>query len=302
MASQSTESSNDAPMLTATTAALLSQEQQELTWQKQRSPDTRRSVLKAIKRGTSVADAARTFKVHKRTIYLWKQQWATERTVIPKKKTGRKPKLSEAQVGALKTFVAKYPTASNARIKAGVDLSIHESNVSRYLKRDGFTRKKVSDEPTNWPDERVKQEIRDFLAAVEQIPDEKRVYMDESFAYTNEAPTHGRSEKGKRISRPRERHGKKLTFLLAVRKSGLVHQPWIIDRSANDATCVEYVRDHLVPHLQPGEVVIWDRLGRSGRAKNPVKQHYNPEIRKMIEEKGCRLLFLPPKGKQWVER
>ena len=200
----------------------------------------------------------------------------------------------------MKAYLAEHPTASNASIKAATNVPIHDANISRYLKREGYTRKKVSDEPLNYPDDRIKGEIRDYLAAVEQIPNDKRVYMDESFAYTNEAPTHGRSKKGKRIARPRERHGKKLTFLLAVRTAGLVHDPWIIDKSANDAVCVEYVRDHLVPNLQPGETVIWDRLGRSGRALNPKKQHYNPEIRQMIEDKGCSLLFLPPKGKQWV--
>ena len=128
---------------------------------------------------------------------------------------------------------------------------------------------------------------------------EKRVYMDESYAYTNEAPAYGRAIRGKRVRRHREKWGKKFTFSLAVRLEGAAHAPHISTESMKDANFHAYVRDVLAPALRPGETVVWDRLGRAGRCKNPTKQHYNPEVRRMIEEKGCSLLFLPPKGKWW---
>ena len=65
--------------------------------------------------------------------------------------------------------------------------------VSDYLHRDGFTRKKVSDEPEKYPDDRVFQEIEEYLKQIESIPWDRRVYMDESFIYDNEAPRMGRS-------------------------------------------------------------------------------------------------------------
>ena len=50
--------------------------------------------------------------------------------------------------------------------------------------------------------------------------------------------------------------------------------------------------------MKSGETVIWDRLGRSGRAVNPSSQHYSPVARDLFEERGaCRIKFLPPKGK-----
>lgn len=64
-----------------------------------------------------------------------------------------------------------------------------------------------------------------------------------------------------------------------------------------DVEFMKYVEQTLVHHLRFGEVVIWDRLGRSGRCKNPCKQHYNPLARQMIEDKLCQLIILPPKGK-----
>ena len=43
--------------------------------------------------------------------------------------------------------------------------------------------------------------------------------------------------------------------------------------------------------------VIWDHLGRAGRSRNPQRIHYNPEAIQAIEARGCKVLFLPPKGK-----
>jgi len=272
MSSQSTEISQAEPVPTATTAAILSQQLGAATYRKRRPVDTRRAVLKEVKRGMPVSQAARQFKVAKRTIYDWQRQWRVLRSVAHRPIPGRPRKLSPEQVDALKAHVDQRPTATNDAIIAALKLPVSNPSVSNYLKREGYSRKKVSDEPTNWPDERIKGEIRDYLAAVEQIPMDKLVYMDESFAYTNEAPTHGRSKKGKRISRPRERHGLRLTFLLAVRQDGLVHDPVIDKANAKDEMFLAYVRDDLVPNLRPGETVIWDRLGRAGRAKNPTKQ------------------------------
>jgi transposase len=272
MSSLDTQISADEPMPTGTTRAIFSQHLQKATYFTRRPIETRMQVLRAVKRGLSVADTSKMFKVSKRVIYKWQDKWRTERSLAPKPHTGRPRKLDAGQVTDMLVYLDQHPTATNADIVAATEVPIVESTVSKYLKRNGITRKKVSDEPVNWPDERVKGEIRDYLAAVEQIPFDKRVYMDESFAYTNEARTHGRSEKGKRISRPRERHGKRLTFMLAVRQDGLVHDPDISKENAKDPVFLAYVRDILVPNLRAGETVIWDRLGRSGRALNPTKQ------------------------------
>ncbi|KAI9033195.1 hypothetical protein DFJ74DRAFT_640488 [Hyaloraphidium curvatum] len=148
MTTQETEKTLDEPMPTASTAALLSQQQLVLK-HKRRPVYTRLAVVKAVKRGTSVARAATLFKVHQTSTSLLRRRFP------------------------LRTALCR------------------------------ITRKKVSNEPLNWPDERVVGEIRDYLAAVEAIPDDKRVYMDESFAYTNEAPVYGRSSKAHvPISRP----------------------------------------------------------------------------------------------------
>ncbi|KAJ3390755.1 hypothetical protein HDU92_000321, partial [Lobulomyces angularis] len=70
--------------------------------------------------------------------------------------------------------------------------------------------------------------------------------------------------RGHKISRTRKRHGKRWTFYLGKRLYGIVHDPLISTENARDENFLDYVRHTLVPNLQEGEVVIWDRLGKAG--------------------------------------
>ncbi|KAJ3223941.1 hypothetical protein HK099_000481 [Clydaea vesicula] len=206
-------------------------------------------------------------KITRATFYNWRKQWDESGIVKPLKKTGPKLILDKESKQELIEFFNKYPTATNE------DGSIHVSNKIKPRTMS------VSDEPENYLDERILQETKDYLDIIKNIPNETRVYMDESFVYDNEAPRYGRSISGQRKSRPRKRHGKRWTFYLALRLNGISRK------------FLDYVRNTLVPNLQEGELVIWDRLGKAGRCKNPKKQHYNPEAKALIEAKEQGLYF-----------
>ena len=50
-----------------------------------------------------------------------------------------------------------------------------------------------------------------------------------------------------------------------------------------DTKKIERVAIDAVGAMKSGETVIWDRLGRSGRAVNPSSQHYSPVARDLFE-------------------
>jgi hypothetical protein len=124
----------------------------------------------------------------------------------------------------------------------------------------------------DWPKPEVVDEIRAYLAAISDVDEDNLVYFDESFAYTSEAPARGRAPRGQRIYRARETHGKRYMFALAIKKSGPIHPPAISTLTMKDDVFMSYVRAQLVPALEAGDVVVWDRLGKAGRCKNPTKQ------------------------------
>lgn len=262
-----------------------------------RNGEIRKMALLCLKSKMKVADVAKQFKVTAQTIYYWKKQWKKEKSHAPKPRIGRPRILWEESVGTLLAALKRNPSATNEMLSAVVHNMIAPRTVSHYLKRNNITEKRITDGGAQKMDNRIIGETRDFYLKVKDIPWNKRVYMDESFVYNNEAPSTGRSPAGEPINRIRDKRGKRWTMYLAIRVGELVHHPILKPQNADDGEFMKYVEQTLVHLLRPGEVVIWDRLGRSGRAKNPCKQHYNPRARQLIEEKGCQLLILPPKGK-----
>ncbi len=110
------------------------------------------------------------------------------------------------------------------------------------------------------------------------------MFVDETWASTKMARTHGRARRGARL-RAAIPHGhwKTTTFVAGLRSSGMV-APMVLDGPINGAAFQAYVEQVLVPELQPGDTVILDNLG----------SHKGPGVRAAIEAAGAGLLYLPP--------
>ena len=48
--------------------------------------------------------------------------------------------------------------------------------------------------------------------------------------------------------------------------------------------------------LPKGSFIVWDRLGRSGRSKNPTRMHFNPAVHSALNRGGIQVVMLLPKG------
>ncbi len=78
-------------------------------------------------------------------------------------------------------------------------------------------------------------------------------------------------------------HRKTTTLVAGLRMTGMV-APMVLDGPTNGDWFEVYVRQVLVPVLRRGDIVIMDNLSSHKRAS----------VRKLIEETGASLLFLPP--------
>jgi len=78
-------------------------------------------------------------------------------------------------------------------------------------------------------------------------------------------------------------HRKTTTLVAGLRMTGMV-APMVLDGPINGDWFEAYVRQVLVPVLRRGDIVIMDNLSSHKRAS----------VRKLIEETGASLLFLPP--------
>jgi transposase len=117
-----------------------------------------------------------------------------------------------------------------------------------------------------------------------KIDPSRLVFIDETWAKTNMARTHGWWRRGHPL-RAQVPHGhwRTMTFLAALRHDRIT-APCVIDGPINGEIFRAYVEQILVPTLQPGDVVVMDNLG----------SHKGRAIRKAIRAAGAKLFFLPP--------
>jgi transposase len=110
------------------------------------------------------------------------------------------------------------------------------------------------------------------------------VFIDETWAKTNMARTHGRAPRGERL-RVGVPHGhwKTTTFVGGLTLRGMV-APFVLDGPINRVAFETYVEKVLLPELRPGDIVVMDNL----------PSHKGPRVREMIRAVGAELLFLPP--------
>lgn len=132
------------------------------------------------------------------------------------------------------------------------------------------------------PDVQARREA--WLSERPSIDPRRLVFIDETWAKTNMAPTYGRCRRGKRlIARVPFGHWKTSTFLAALRWDGM-SAPAVFDGPINGRSFTAYVEQILVPSLRPGDIVVLDNLG----------SHRGKAAREAIERAGAELRFLPP--------
>jgi transposase len=116
------------------------------------------------------------------------------------------------------------------------------------------------------------------------LPAEKLVFIDETGTRLDMTRTHGRAPEGQRLKEavPRNR-GRVTTLIGALTLKGMLAH-MLVEGGTSGDVFVRFVEKHLVPALQPGQVVVWDNLGA----------HLQKRVRRAVERKGCRVVFLPP--------
>lgn len=78
-------------------------------------------------------------------------------------------------------------------------------------------------------------------------------------------------------------HWKTTTFLASLRATGLT-APLVVDGAINGEIFLGWVRQHLVPTLHPGDIVVMDNL----------QAHKVAGVAEAIASAGARVFYLPP--------
>lgn len=267
---------------------------------KTRDPNIRAIIIDEYEHSGSRFVRAR-YGVAPRTVREWKANRRSRGSLSPLPHRGGRPlALLPREQQSLESKLLRNPDATNKQLAHAVGYRITSRSAGNYVKRSPlhFGRKlEALDDEGTFTREHAEEGIY-FINRLKRIPLRDRVYVDETATSAGLRRRLVRVPRGTMAWRPRNRKYPRYTVISALSTDGLLHKSRVYNKgSLTTEEFVHYVERHLAPRLRPGQVVLWDRWGRSGRAKFPQAHHWSPKARELIEARGARVVMLPPHGK-----
>lgn len=123
-----------------------------------------------------------------------------------------------------------------------------------------------------------------WRATIATLEYKRLVFVDEMGTHTSLAPLYGYSPRGRRtfFEIPRNR-GTNTTLLSSMSLEGM-GPSMAIEGSTTKEVFEAYIEHFLAPALKSGQIVVMDNLSA----------HKGERVRRLIEDRGCTLLYLPP--------
>ena len=245
------------------------------------SVDLRERVVAAVTAGSSCRAAAVRFGVSAASAVRWAALTRKVGSVAPGPLGGdRRSAQTEAHAALILRLIDQKSDMTLKEIraelaKAGVSVGI--GTLWRFFDRHRMTRKKRLRMPTEQDRPDVLKRRWDWFEAQPDLDPDRLVFIDETWASTNMARTHGRAPRGERL-RAAIPHGhwQTTTFVAGLRNTGMV-APMVLDGPINGSLFQDYVEQVLVPELRPGDIVVMDNLS----------SHKGAGVRTAIEAAGA---------------
>jgi transposase len=122
------------------------------------------------------------------------------------------------------------------------------------------------------------------VKSVQSISIKEFVFLDECGVSIQMTRSYGRSPRGKRVKGSVPANwGRTTTILGAITIEGIL-AAMHIESPTDKAVFLAFLKEVLVPELRPGQVIVMDNLS----------PHKVTEVRKIIEQAKCYVLYLPP--------
>jgi len=130
----------------------------------------------------------------------------------------------------------------------------------------------------------VKAAREEWFDQFEAVRVNQLVFLDEFGATTTMQRTHGRAAPGERVvTKVPHGHWKMISSIAAMNVDGIVAS-CSFDGATDTELFVTFVREALVPVLKPKQVLVLDNL----------PAHKSPQVDRLVEATGARVLRLPP--------
>jgi transposase len=144
---------------------------------------------------------------------------------------------------------------------------------------ENFLKKKIC-----YYKERDEEKRKQFIEEMEKTAPEDRVYVDESGINKHLCREHARSLRGVPVYGSISGLKFARESFIAAKRGSQILAPLCYSGTCNTKLFNVWLRDFLLPELKPGQLVILDN----------ASFHKSHQSRKLVEQAGCKVLFLPP--------
>jgi transposase len=252
----------------------------------------RQIILKDLEAGFAPSDLVERYTVSHSFISELRKTWEVYGTVHPErwKRSGPLPKIHTAARCGLLDLLDDEPQTTLAEfvdfLDAEYDIQVSEATVSRTLKEDNITYKRV--ERTNQAQD---PNLRaDYYARISDFTPAQCVYVDESAANEHTAHTRmGFSPRGSacRVRYP-GRRSKRWSILPALGLNGYIDYE-VFHGSYNKERFLLFI-SRLLLKMNP----YGDGVPRCVLVMDNAPIHAGPELQQLCDDAGVLLEFLPP--------
>jgi transposase len=249
------------------------------------SPDLRERIVAAVERGKgSLRELADVFSVSLSCIVrLLRRHRATGSSLPQPHAGGPRPLLDEDACQRLRALVREQPDATLAELQGRLGVPCSLSTLCRALQRLGISRKKKTLHAQQQDTPEVQAQRAAFEARIATVDPARLIFVDETGATTAMTRTHGRAPIGERVVGSIPGDWQNVTLIAGLWLGGVV-APFTFAGATDQDAFRTYVKEVLVPVLQPGDVVVWDNL----------RPHKDAEVIAAVQSAGARVEPLPP--------
>lgn len=251
--------------------------------------------------GLGIQAFEKKWEISGRVVREWKRLKSDTGSTEPRySHLGRPHSLSPTEEKRMEKFLIKNPYASNADLAAFMKNRISAREAGRLIDQSprGFVWKLEQEDVEASFTKKHYDDGRKFINTNKNVALSRRIYVDETRISSRVRRRRGRFPKGVQPWTPKNEKYPGNVVICAIKDYKWLHPGKVYPKGGlTTEEFEEYVGNDLCPLLQDGDVVYWDRWGRSGRAKNPVAHHFSPRARELVEATGAKLRLLPPSGK-----
>ena len=206
---------------------------------------------------------------------IW--NWINQKFTVYNKR-GRKSKINNEIGNEIINFIENKVTITQNDIinllYEKYNIKINQSNISRFLKKNNISRKKITKKYSE------KKDISDWIESFKNIDKDLLMSMDECAFLMNETPRYGYSRRNKRaiISEPGNK-GKRYTLVLCVsnKKENSFVKYTLFEGSLKSFSFCDFISD-----IDRKNIILLDN----------ASCHKNKMVNNLIEKP--KLYYLPP--------